>query len=134
VPYEQNAVFFQRIAIRHYDECTNSGIEGGFGGMKYSGMPVNLQHSVVQSVCILSQCTEIKIQLETKNSCEAEITRLWCFHQIGSKCTQIGAGLLQEQWFIREKYQSCYIGFGIWHVVYNGDHTISSSNRIPVFH
>jgi len=44
VPFEQNGSFYQRIAIRHYDKCTNSSIEGGAGGMKYSGMLVNPQH------------------------------------------------------------------------------------------
>jgi len=59
IPYEQNAAFFQRINIQHF-ECTNSSIEGGFGGMKYSGMPVNPQHSISQLVCILSLSSEIK--------------------------------------------------------------------------
>jgi len=44
VPYEQNSAFFQKIAIRHYNECTNSSTEGGLGGIKYYGMPINLQH------------------------------------------------------------------------------------------
>jgi len=30
VPYEQDATFYQRIAIRYYDECTSSSLEGGF--------------------------------------------------------------------------------------------------------
>ena len=64
--YEQNASFYRRIAIRHYDECTNSSIEGSFGGMKYSGMTVNPQHFILHSACILSLSSEIKIQPENK--------------------------------------------------------------------
>ena len=127
-------VFFHRISIRHYDECMNSSIEGTFGGMKYSGMPVNPQHSVSCPACILSLSSEIKnTAREQKNGCEAEITRLWCVHKVGSKCTHLGAGLLQEQWFMKGKYLSCYVGTGIWHVVYNDSHVMNSSNCIPVF-
>jgi len=60
VPFEQNAFFHRYIAIKHYDECTDSS-KGGFGGMKYSGMmPVNIHHSVSQSACILSLSSNIK--------------------------------------------------------------------------
>jgi len=135
VPYEQNSCFFHRISIRHYDECTNSSIEGSFGGMKYSSMPVNPQHSVSRSACILSLSSEIKNTFrEQKNGCEAEITRLWCVHKIGSKCSHLGAGLLQEQWFLKGNYISCYVASGIWHVVYNNSQLIHASNCIPVFH
>jgi len=101
IPYEQNAALFERIAIQLYDKCTNSSIEGGFGGMKYSGMCDNLQLSVLCSAYILSLSSEIKnTARKQKNGHEAEITRLWCVHQIGSKCTQLGAGLLHEQWLL----------------------------------
>jgi len=135
IPYEQNDAFFQRINIRHYHECTNSSIEGGFGGMKYSGMPVNPQHSVSCSACILSLSSEIKnsAREQRRNGREADITRLWCVHQIGSKCTQLGAALLHEQWFLRGKYISCYSGTGSWQVVYNDNDSSIPSTIIPVF-
>jgi len=101
--------------------------------MKYSGMPVNPQHSVSHSACILSLSSEIKnTAREQKNGHESEITRLWCVHKVGSKCTHLGAGLLQEQWFLKGKYLSCYVGTGIWHVVYNDSQVMNSSNYIPV--
>ena len=53
-------VSFNEYQFWHYDECTNSSIEVSFGGMKYSGMPVNPQHSVSHSACTLSLSSEIK--------------------------------------------------------------------------
>jgi len=91
-------IFLLKDCIRHYDECTNSSIEGGFVSMKYSGMPVNLQHSVLWLACKLSLSSEIKSTArEPKNGCEAEITWLWCIHQIGNRGTQLGAGLMVPQ-------------------------------------
>jgi len=85
--------------------------------MKYSGMPVNPQHSVSWSACILSLSSEIKNTAQEQKMAEAEITRLWCVHKVGSRCTHLGAGLLQEQWFLKGEYLSCYVGNGIWHVM-----------------
>ncbi len=104
IPYEQNAALFERIAIQLYGKCTNLSIEGSFGGMKYSGMPVNPHIQFHTATCILSLSSEIKnTARKQKNGHEAEITRLWCVHQIGSKCTQLGAGLLHEQWLLAQR-------------------------------
>jgi len=60
---------------------------------------MNPQHSVSQSACILSLGTEIKNNTREQCilGCEIDFTRLWCCNKIGSECTQLGAGLLEEQ-------------------------------------
>jgi len=106
----------------------------GFGAMMHSGMPMNPQHSVSQSACILSFGAKIKnTTREQYKGCEIDFTRLWCCNKVGSECTQLGAGLLEEQWSMQSNYQSCYIERGVWHVVYNIDHFNNNTKCIPVF-
>jgi len=77
-----------------------------------------------------------EIKNNTREKCkghEIDFTGLLCHNKIGSKCTQLEAGLLEEQWSMQNNYHSCYIEKGMWHVVYNVDHANNSAECIPVF-
>ena len=120
IPQQQYIAFYNRINIRHFDECSNSVNEGCNFTIKHSSIKVNANSSLDDSTIKITEQSIFNNKLETTKVCRKMLsTPTWSSSNTSSVTTPYAESLLREQYFASTNYSYVQISQNLWYMKRN---------------
>jgi hypothetical protein len=130
---ESRFCFYRRRDRRHFDTIMNTAHEGTNNGIKYCAAPVLPTHTLAKSARTLSQNGKISArQRELDYARDIDSTKLWSQLPTSEHLTQMGEGLVVEQWKLHNDYESRRINHDCFQVRHF-ENQQSRNMVIPIF-
>ena len=132
--HEEYYLFYKRKYVRHYDEYSNSCLEGVNSGIKRSATAVNPSMGLDKSMSILSKNGERKRKENDRLSTQDVLKQ---GTSSALKCAKFllerGLSFLDQEWIKRDDYDNQRISFNEWKVIYRSYDKHEYKSIIPIF-